>query len=176
MPQKGLRRILHLKTFNNPKLRDFPAPDAFPRIQVHIDQYYYYIHRIIIINALSGTIIVCNKINYTHRYMSIYIIIFHIYKYWLFYTDPGAIIRLSLLLIFAIGNRCQHIQTASTTGSGLISNRQRIRYEFMEQQQIRYMATIAWVIMFIHLYIYLFMRYRYLLGVALNICVVNEYV
>lgn len=34
LPKKGLNRILHLKTFNNPKLREFPAPETFPRIQV----------------------------------------------------------------------------------------------------------------------------------------------
>lgn len=34
LPKKGLNRILHLKTFNNPNLREFPAPETFPRIQV----------------------------------------------------------------------------------------------------------------------------------------------
>lgn len=35
LPKTGLQRILHLKTFNNPKLREFPPPETFPRIQVN---------------------------------------------------------------------------------------------------------------------------------------------
>lgn len=34
LPKNGLNRVLHLKTFNNPKLREFPPPETFPRIQV----------------------------------------------------------------------------------------------------------------------------------------------
>lgn len=35
LPKIGMQRILHLKTFNNPKLREFPPPETFPRIQVY---------------------------------------------------------------------------------------------------------------------------------------------
>lgn len=35
LPKSGLSRILHLKTFNNPKLRELPPPSTFPRIQVN---------------------------------------------------------------------------------------------------------------------------------------------
>lgn len=42
MPKSGLHRILHLKTFNNPKLREFPPPETFPRIQTLILSYAYH--------------------------------------------------------------------------------------------------------------------------------------
>ncbi|XP_037038816.1 lutropin-choriogonadotropic hormone receptor isoform X2 [Bradysia coprophila] len=42
LPKTGLHRILHLKTFNNPKLREFPAPDTFPRIQTLVLSYAYH--------------------------------------------------------------------------------------------------------------------------------------
>lgn len=35
LPKNGLNRVLHLKTFNNPKLRELPPPETFPRIQVY---------------------------------------------------------------------------------------------------------------------------------------------
>lgn len=37
LPKNGLKNVLHLKTFNNPKLRDFPPPETFPRIQVFVN-------------------------------------------------------------------------------------------------------------------------------------------
>ncbi|XP_067620200.1 leucine-rich repeat-containing G-protein coupled receptor 5 isoform X2 [Eurosta solidaginis] len=42
LPSAGLSKLLHLKTFNNPKLRDFPTPDTFPRIQTLILSYAYH--------------------------------------------------------------------------------------------------------------------------------------
>lgn len=36
LPSQGLQKLLHLKTFNNAKLRELPDPDFFPRIQVKI--------------------------------------------------------------------------------------------------------------------------------------------
>lgn len=43
LPKNGLKNVLHLKTFNNPKLRDFPAPETFPRIQVSLS-YFVLLH------------------------------------------------------------------------------------------------------------------------------------
>lgn len=37
-----MKRVLHLKTFNNPKLREFPPPDTFPRIQTLVLSYAYH--------------------------------------------------------------------------------------------------------------------------------------
>lgn len=42
LPTVGLQRLLHLKTFNNPKLREFPPPDTFPRIQTLVLSYAYH--------------------------------------------------------------------------------------------------------------------------------------
>ncbi|XP_055684982.1 lutropin-choriogonadotropic hormone receptor isoform X2 [Lutzomyia longipalpis] len=42
LPATGLHRLLHLKTFNNPKLRDFPPPETFPRIQTLVLSYAYH--------------------------------------------------------------------------------------------------------------------------------------
>ncbi|KAK6637173.1 hypothetical protein RUM44_007587 [Polyplax serrata] len=42
LPPNGLDRLLHLKTFNNPNLRDFPQPDCFPRIQSLVLSYAYH--------------------------------------------------------------------------------------------------------------------------------------
>ena len=42
MPTNGLNRILHLKTFNNPKLREFPPPETFPRVQTLVLSYAYH--------------------------------------------------------------------------------------------------------------------------------------
>ncbi|XP_049278057.1 follicle-stimulating hormone receptor [Anopheles funestus] len=42
LPTVGLERLLHLKTFNNPHLREFPPPEAFPRIQTLVLSYAYH--------------------------------------------------------------------------------------------------------------------------------------
>lgn len=42
LPTKGLQRLLHLKTFNNPKLRIFPPIEAFPRIRTLVLSYAYH--------------------------------------------------------------------------------------------------------------------------------------
>ncbi|PSN50292.1 hypothetical protein C0J52_02861 [Blattella germanica] len=42
LPSRGLDRLLHLKTFNNPNLREFPAPENFPRIQSLVLSYAYH--------------------------------------------------------------------------------------------------------------------------------------
>ncbi|XP_050421176.1 leucine-rich repeat-containing G-protein coupled receptor 5 [Adelges cooleyi] len=42
LPTKGLERLLHLKTFNNPNLKQFPAPEKFPRIQSLVLSYAYH--------------------------------------------------------------------------------------------------------------------------------------
>nr|CAD7194251.1 unnamed protein product [Timema douglasi] len=42
LPSDGLNRLLHLKTFNNPKLREFPSPENFPRIQSLVLSYAYH--------------------------------------------------------------------------------------------------------------------------------------
>lgn len=38
----GLARLRHLKTFNNPALRDFPPPDNFPHVQTMVLSYAYH--------------------------------------------------------------------------------------------------------------------------------------
>lgn len=42
LPTRGLDRLLHLKTFNNPHLREFPEPENFPRIQTLALSYAYH--------------------------------------------------------------------------------------------------------------------------------------
>ncbi|XP_055600909.1 leucine-rich repeat-containing G-protein coupled receptor 5A-like [Uranotaenia lowii] len=42
LPSVGLGRLLHLKTFNNPNLREFPPPESFPRIQTLALAYAYH--------------------------------------------------------------------------------------------------------------------------------------
>lgn len=42
MPINGLSRLLHLKTYNNPALREFPAPEKFPRVRTMILSYAYH--------------------------------------------------------------------------------------------------------------------------------------
>lgn len=42
LPIKGLSNLLHLKTFNNPALREFPSPDRFPRVQTMVLSYAYH--------------------------------------------------------------------------------------------------------------------------------------
>ncbi|XP_023289473.1 lutropin-choriogonadotropic hormone receptor-like [Orussus abietinus] len=42
LPIKGLSGLLHLKTFNNPALREFPSPDQFPRVQTMVLSYAYH--------------------------------------------------------------------------------------------------------------------------------------
>ncbi|XP_017465103.1 PREDICTED: leucine-rich repeat-containing G-protein coupled receptor 4 isoform X1 [Rhagoletis zephyria] len=55
LPSAGLNKLLHLKTFNNPKLREFPAPDTFPRIQTLILSYAYHCCPFIPLVAMSAT-------------------------------------------------------------------------------------------------------------------------
>lgn len=42
LPTKGLQRILHLKTFNNPRLKIFPPIEAFPRVRTLVLSYAYH--------------------------------------------------------------------------------------------------------------------------------------
>lgn len=42
LPPAGLERLLHLKTFNNPNLREFPSPGHFPRVQTLVLSYAYH--------------------------------------------------------------------------------------------------------------------------------------
>lgn len=42
LPIEGLKSLNHLKTFNNPKLKDFPPPSAFPKIQTLVLSYAYH--------------------------------------------------------------------------------------------------------------------------------------
>ncbi|XP_045479243.1 lutropin-choriogonadotropic hormone receptor isoform X2 [Harmonia axyridis] len=42
LPSAGLERLLHLKTFNNPQLKEFPPPEDFPRIQTLVLSYAYH--------------------------------------------------------------------------------------------------------------------------------------
>ncbi|BES91528.1 receptor [Nesidiocoris tenuis] len=42
LPTDGLDRLLHLKTFNNPRLRVFPSPEKFPRVQTLVLSYAYH--------------------------------------------------------------------------------------------------------------------------------------
>ncbi|XP_043667311.1 lutropin-choriogonadotropic hormone receptor isoform X3 [Vespula pensylvanica] len=42
LPVNGLAGLLHLKTFNNPALRQFPSPDKFPRVQTMVLSYAYH--------------------------------------------------------------------------------------------------------------------------------------
>ncbi|KAL9874779.1 G-protein coupled receptor rickets isoform 3-T8 [Glossina fuscipes fuscipes] len=55
LPSNGLQRLLHLKTFNNPKLRNFPSPDTFPRIQTLILSYAYHCCPFIPLVAMSAS-------------------------------------------------------------------------------------------------------------------------
>lgn len=54
LPESGLRALLHLKTFNNPKLREFPPPDTFPRIQTLILSYAYHCCAFLPLVAMSS--------------------------------------------------------------------------------------------------------------------------
>ncbi|CAL7952107.1 unnamed protein product [Xylocopa violacea] len=42
LPTLGLSGLLHLKTFNNPALKKFPAPESFPRVQTMTLSYAYH--------------------------------------------------------------------------------------------------------------------------------------
>ncbi|XP_011298255.1 lutropin-choriogonadotropic hormone receptor isoform X2 [Fopius arisanus] len=42
LPTTGLVSVLHLKTFNNPALREFPKPENFPRVQTMVLSYAYH--------------------------------------------------------------------------------------------------------------------------------------
>ncbi|XP_058985535.1 leucine-rich repeat-containing G-protein coupled receptor 4 isoform X2 [Musca domestica] len=55
LPANGLQRLLHLKTFNNPKLRNFPSPETFPRIQTLILSYAYHCCPFIPLVAMSAS-------------------------------------------------------------------------------------------------------------------------
>lgn len=55
LPTNGLNRLLHLKTFNNPKLREFPSPEVFPRIQTLVLSYAYHCCPFLPLVAMSQT-------------------------------------------------------------------------------------------------------------------------
>lgn len=55
LPSNGLSRLLHLKTFNNPKLRNFPSPELFPRIQTLVLSYAYHCCSFIPLVAMAAT-------------------------------------------------------------------------------------------------------------------------
>lgn len=60
--------------------------------------------------------------------------------------DSRVVIRIPLLRIYSAINSNKHIiEGAAVARGGFISDRQWIRYEFVEQQPNRYLATIAWV-------------------------------
>ncbi|XP_043269827.1 follicle-stimulating hormone receptor isoform X2 [Venturia canescens] len=42
LPVHGLSGLLHLKTFNNPALREFPPPERFPRVRTMLLSYAYH--------------------------------------------------------------------------------------------------------------------------------------
>jgi leucine-rich repeat-containing G protein-coupled receptor 6 len=42
LPEQGLSNLYHLKTFNNPNLREFPGPQHFPRILTLVLSYAYH--------------------------------------------------------------------------------------------------------------------------------------
>lgn len=42
MPTKGLQRIVEVKTFNNPNLKEFPGPESFPRARRLVLSYAYH--------------------------------------------------------------------------------------------------------------------------------------
>jgi leucine-rich repeat-containing G protein-coupled receptor 6 len=42
LPSIGLDGIVHLKTFNNPNLREFPGPDSFPHVRTLVLSYAYH--------------------------------------------------------------------------------------------------------------------------------------
>ncbi|XP_022913497.1 lutropin-choriogonadotropic hormone receptor isoform X2 [Onthophagus taurus] len=42
LPYGGLENLLHIKTFNNPNLKVFPKPEAFPKIQTLVLAYAYH--------------------------------------------------------------------------------------------------------------------------------------
>ncbi|XP_062120985.1 LOW QUALITY PROTEIN: leucine-rich repeat-containing G-protein coupled receptor 5 [Drosophila sulfurigaster albostrigata] len=54
LPEAGLSALLHLKTFNNPKLREFPPPETFPRIQTLILSYAYHCCAFLPLVAMSA--------------------------------------------------------------------------------------------------------------------------
>lgn len=61
LPKNGLKNVLHLKTFNNPKLREFPPPDTFPRIQVEFLCATFYGAAI---NAFLNALIIVTNVSY----------------------------------------------------------------------------------------------------------------
>ena len=42
LPSEGLRGILHLKIANNPNLREFPGPQAFPQVRTLVLSFAYH--------------------------------------------------------------------------------------------------------------------------------------
>ena len=42
LPSEGLEGVVHLKTFNNPNLREFPGPESFPRVRTLVLSYAYH--------------------------------------------------------------------------------------------------------------------------------------
>jgi leucine-rich repeat-containing G protein-coupled receptor 6 len=42
LPHHGLHHLLHIKTFNNPNLREFPPVESFPRIKTLVLSYAYH--------------------------------------------------------------------------------------------------------------------------------------
>lgn len=54
LPIKGLSGLLHLKTFNNPALREFPAPDLFPRVRTMVLSYAYHCCSFVSAEELEG--------------------------------------------------------------------------------------------------------------------------
>lgn len=42
MPTKGLDKVVELKTFNNPNLKEFPGPESFPRVRRLVLSYAYH--------------------------------------------------------------------------------------------------------------------------------------
>lgn len=42
LPIAGLAGLLHLKTFNNPELREFPSPEKFPKVKTMVLSYAYH--------------------------------------------------------------------------------------------------------------------------------------
>lgn len=55
LPTTGLQHLLHLKTFNNPKLREFPSPEVFPKVQKLVLSYAYHCCSFLPLVAMSAT-------------------------------------------------------------------------------------------------------------------------
>lgn len=166
LPKNGLKNVLHLKTFNNPKLRDFPAPETFPRIQVSC--FFFVIgvslceraHKCVTssIFQLPSSDAQKKILNDGHdldrklmclRYSTlITCFLLHVCSrltifFCVIRTDAGAVIRVSLLRFSSPGDNDKHTKNATATRSRFVSNWQWIRYELVEQQSNGYLAAIA---------------------------------